>query len=250
MKGIYKIVNKKNGKYYVGSSMYIHNRWKKHIKMLKANDHHSPKLQRAWNKYGEDSFEFVVVEEVPNATSKSLKPIEDRYLLECKAHPETNYNASYSATTTYHPPLSDDKKRLISEKLSAVPRTEEWRRKIGEANRRRGRLSDASYEKMAEKLRVSMKGRINSEETRRRISLATKGKKHVLSDEGRAAIQAGNEKRRGRPGHKQSPLARQRMSEAKQKRKAFRTFLQLLNGRCNTQSVHPTTSTTNSSSTT
>ncbi len=60
--GIYKIVNKVNGKYYIGSSNDIDGRWREHINDLKANRHHNVYLQRSWNKYGGQSFEFLLLE--------------------------------------------------------------------------------------------------------------------------------------------------------------------------------------------
>src|SRR3989304_1436717 len=61
--GIYKIINKTNGKYYVGSSNDIIGRWFTHKSQLNRNNHCNPHLQRAWNKYGKDNFEFIIVEE-------------------------------------------------------------------------------------------------------------------------------------------------------------------------------------------
>ena len=63
MIGIYKIENIINNKVYIGSSNNIERRWKEHIRLLNNNEHHSIKLQRAWNKYGENAFEFSVLEE-------------------------------------------------------------------------------------------------------------------------------------------------------------------------------------------
>ena len=61
--GIYKIVNKLDGKYYVGSTKDFDTRWKEHIYDLDRNIHHNNHLQNAWNKYGEQNFIFEVVEE-------------------------------------------------------------------------------------------------------------------------------------------------------------------------------------------
>jgi group I intron endonuclease len=61
--GVYKIKNIINNKVYIGSSKNIENRWKQHIYELNKNNHHSIKLQRAWNKYGKDNFKFEVIEE-------------------------------------------------------------------------------------------------------------------------------------------------------------------------------------------
>lgn len=61
--GIYDIVNITNGHRYVGSAANMAQRWGKHRRQLMADRHHSPYLQRAWNKYGEDAFRFEVLEE-------------------------------------------------------------------------------------------------------------------------------------------------------------------------------------------
>lgn len=57
--GIYVIINRLNGKTYVGSAVKFSRRWKKHIRDLRMNKHHSRHLQSAWNKYG-DVFSFTV----------------------------------------------------------------------------------------------------------------------------------------------------------------------------------------------
>lgn len=59
--GIYAIINKVNGKLYVGSAIDLKNRWAVHRRALRGNFHHSPRLQNAWNKYGEEAFEFHVL---------------------------------------------------------------------------------------------------------------------------------------------------------------------------------------------
>lgn len=61
--GIYSITNCKNGKLYIGSSNNIYRRWREHKNMLHNNKHHSEHLQRAWNKYGEETFLFEIIEE-------------------------------------------------------------------------------------------------------------------------------------------------------------------------------------------
>lgn len=56
-------MNRVNGKVYIGSSIDIKRRWYKHKATLRKSKHANAKLQAAWNKYGEDSFDFCVVEE-------------------------------------------------------------------------------------------------------------------------------------------------------------------------------------------
>lgn len=61
--GIYMIKNKINGKAYVGQAIDVHGRWKKHIYALSNQYHYNKHLQRSWNKYGADNFEFSIIEE-------------------------------------------------------------------------------------------------------------------------------------------------------------------------------------------
>lgn len=61
--GVYQIRNIRNNKIYIGSTVQSFNkRLKRHLYDLHRNLHHSVILQRAWNKYGEDSFEFSIIE--------------------------------------------------------------------------------------------------------------------------------------------------------------------------------------------
>lgn len=59
--GIYMILNLVNGKVYIGSTVRFDWRWYHHLNALDKNKHHSPHLQLAWNKYGSDAFQFVIL---------------------------------------------------------------------------------------------------------------------------------------------------------------------------------------------
>lgn len=83
--GIYQIINKVNGKSYIGSSIRLNKRWKRHLTDLKCNVHHSLALQRAFHKYGSDNFEFNVLE---NCEEVLLLEREQYYLDNLK--PEYN----------------------------------------------------------------------------------------------------------------------------------------------------------------
>jgi group I intron endonuclease len=60
--GIYIIKNLVNNKIYIGSSVNIGNRFNQHKNSLRKNKHHNKYLQKSWNKYGEENFEFIVIE--------------------------------------------------------------------------------------------------------------------------------------------------------------------------------------------
>jgi group I intron endonuclease len=78
--GIYRIVNKINGKGYVGSSGDLSHRNTMHFHDLFFNKHENPYLQNAWNKYGEDNFVFKILEIIKNPTKKKLEKREQYWM--------------------------------------------------------------------------------------------------------------------------------------------------------------------------
>lgn len=111
--GIYKIINKVNGKYYIGSSDQLYRRWKHHQNRLNGNRHENPHLQNAWNKYGKNAFQFIIVEVEKPA---SLLMIEQSYLDVCKSVPNSSYNISYDASAPMRGrPHTPETKQKMSE---------------------------------------------------------------------------------------------------------------------------------------
>lgn len=63
---IYKITNTVNDKKYVGATIgKINRRWNIHRSQLRNKKHGNRYLQRSWDKYGEQSFVFEVLEQCP-----------------------------------------------------------------------------------------------------------------------------------------------------------------------------------------
>ena len=60
--GIYMLINKINGKRYIGSSKNLRARLWEHRSLLRHNKHINQHLQNAWNKYGEINFEYSIIE--------------------------------------------------------------------------------------------------------------------------------------------------------------------------------------------
>lgn len=60
--GIYCIRNSVNNKLYIGLSRDIRRRWNEHRSDLRNNNHNNVYLQREWNIYKENSFEFNIIE--------------------------------------------------------------------------------------------------------------------------------------------------------------------------------------------
>lgn len=94
--GIYKITNKINGKFYIGSSIGIKGRLSHHKNSLIRGDHHSRHLQRAWKKYGENNFVFEIIEHIEDCNL--LLEREQFYLDTLKPwKKEIGYNISPTA---------------------------------------------------------------------------------------------------------------------------------------------------------
>lgn len=62
LSGIYQIHCVPTGKIYVGSAKNLRERWRRHKSALRKHKHSNSHLQSAWDKYGENHFEFIVLE--------------------------------------------------------------------------------------------------------------------------------------------------------------------------------------------
>jgi len=178
--GIYSIRCVPTGKFYIGSSADIKSRWLIHRRDLIRGNHHSKYLQNSWNKYGEENFEWSVVEIV----GVDLLIEREQYHLDTLR--PWDRKVGFNVSPTANSPLG-------------VRRSPETIAKLREANRNR---SPESIARMAESLRgrslspehrakvsSSLKGIRRSPETRAKMSVAQK--KRVLSPESRAKIAAG-----------------------------------------------------------
>ena len=76
---IYQIKNEVNGKIYIGQTIRLEERKRRHFQKLKSNTHDNYLLQEDWNKYGEESFSFSYEEfEIQDRTD--LNEIEIAYI--------------------------------------------------------------------------------------------------------------------------------------------------------------------------
>ena len=180
--GIYKIVNKVNGKYYVGSSVDIQRRWKCHKSRLERNKHINAKLQSAYNKYGSDSFVFMLEE----VTSSDLFKREQFYLDVCRTNPDVSYNLSFVAGRIE---ITDEVRKKMS--FRARNRSEESKRNMSVAAM--GRVFSKEHRK---KIGDAQRGSKRSEETKRRMSISQKGKSKPTVKESTRLIHSRNAKQR------------------------------------------------------
>lgn len=61
--GIYSFKCTRNGKVYIGSSVDIRKRKDNHLSLLRRNKHYNTYFQNIFNKYGEESLKFSIIEE-------------------------------------------------------------------------------------------------------------------------------------------------------------------------------------------
>lgn len=164
--GIYKIINKTNGKYYIGSSSNIIHRWIEHKCYLRKNKHVNNYLQNSWNKYGEDNFEFVIIEKVPK---EKLIEVEQKYLDEIKNLPNKKnkyYNISIDSSCPGR----------------GIKHTDEYKKKMSESCRGKKKppFSREHCENMSKVRMGKIKwpnGRVFSEEHKKNMSKSFTGKR-------------------------------------------------------------------------
>ena len=224
--GIYGINNLVNHKSYIGSSVNVQARMRRHLRLLLKNKHDNNHLQRAFNKYGEENFEFKIIE-----FCKQDKLLErEQYFIDVNRVCETGYNISPTAGSLLGLKCSDEHKRRISEshkgkicsvetkgKLSNINKgkypsmetrlkmsqnsvgmrgkkhTTETKDKISRNHGMRGKTHTPEAKS---KISAAMKNRVISIETRRKLSLINSGENHPMF------------------GKHLSPETRQKMSES------------------------------------
>lgn len=164
--GIYSIVNKINGKTYIGSTVDLCKRSKHHIYCLRNNRHHSPILQMSFNKNKEDNFEFSIIELV---LDKSKLIEREQYWIDV-------LNPVYNTC------------KLVANTRLGVKASDETRFKIGKASLGRvisekARLSTSlrfkgkkRSQEIKDKISESNKGKVRTEENKKKISDALTGR--------------------------------------------------------------------------
>lgn len=157
-RGIYIIENKSNGKIYIGSSINLRSRWIKHLSDLRRGTHSNPHLQSAWTKYGEEAFEYRILETL----EESVREREQHYINHYNALDRTiGYNIALTTTCPMegrtHTPEAIEKMRQA---------------KLGENNNFYGRTHT---EETKAKLRKTMTGRKLSPEHKAKVVAAIRG---------------------------------------------------------------------------
>lgn len=220
--GIYKITSP-SGKFYIGSSQHIANRWRQHKSALRRGVHTNPKLQAAWLKYGESCLRLEAIE---SCAVDMLLLREQHYLDTLMPY----YNIAKSAESPMRGlKHTEEAKRKMSkpgelnpfygrtlppEHRAVLDRTgtkhtpetlEKYKQRNGENNAFYGK----THTEVARfKMKELATGRKMSEETKAKISKASAGEnngnygnvgRHKHSEEARAKMSAAQKGRIRKP---------------------------------------------------
>lgn len=186
--GIYQIRNILDNKIYIGQAKNFRARCNGHLSKLRLNKHHSPYLQRAFNKYGEENFVFEI-------------------LLYCEPFELTYYEQKL--VDLLNPSYNVCKECVDSTK--GTKRSDETKKKLSEM-RRGKKVSDKVRQlllKFATGSNHYLFGKHISDEVKLKMSLAKKGKpSHPMTEHTRNKLLESNK------GSKRSDESRRKMSES------------------------------------
>lgn len=202
--GIYQIINKLDGKVYVGSAKGFKQRYTQHINSLRKGTHHNKHLQGAFNRDGSDSFEFHVLE-VVNGEQADRLLAEQKHLDSYQENWEVCYNFKQQTIASSRSCFSKDPEttrlkrsrasiemwkdptyRKMQSQIQSVKTKEQWddeeQRQSKEEGMRRFHSSANSAE-FKENASLRMKNRVVSDKTKAKISKSvSKANKELWKD--------------------------------------------------------------------
>lgn len=183
--GIYIIIVN-DLKVYVGSSSNLKRRKYRHFYELATDTHKNSHLQRAYDKYGKESFRWEILE---YCKKEKLIAREQFYM---DKYNSTNHDCGYnqSLKADGHV-ISEETKEKLSQLLKGRKKSPETIERM-----KNGRKGDRITPEAREKGRLARLGKPLPEEARRKISISLLGNKRAL-------------------GNKFSPEARQHLSDMK-----------------------------------
>ncbi len=219
--GIYIITNKVDGKFYLGSTLSFNRRFAEHKNSLDKGKHHSIHLQRAWNKYGVDSFEF---KQLFVCGKNELAFCEQQYLDQLQPYDyRIGYNMNNKVDSRLGRKMSLEARRKMSitKKGKPSPRkgmkvTEETRKRMSESHKGY-KQSVEQRRKTSERMKGNQygKGIPYTNKTNKKIIPWNKGKTDVFSEETKEKMRISAKNRLpNRKGTTHSKESREKMSVA------------------------------------
>jgi group I intron endonuclease len=145
MIGIYKITSLEDCSFYIGSSINISSRWKRHISQLKNKNHSNYYLQQKYQKYGLENLNFEIIEFCDKI---KIKEREQWYLDNLKPILNINKIASGGDMISNHPLKDFLKQKQIdgTRKAAKSAALREKRRKNGKLLYPNGLIKNHSEE--------------------------------------------------------------------------------------------------------
>jgi group I intron endonuclease len=124
MGSIYKLINLKNNRSYVGSARYFPSRKATHLKLLRTNKHYNKHLQASFNKYGEQVFQFEVLE---SGLDNSVLIAREQYFIDLikpeynkRLIAESNLGRRYQMENYHKEKISKAHRALTDEQMSEM----------------------------------------------------------------------------------------------------------------------------------
>ena len=159
--GVYCWENLVNGKVYIGGAyLNFHRRHSLYLSSLARGKCHNKHLQYAWNKYGKDSFRFVIIQRCP------IEEVEKWETYWIRKFNATKKGVGYNVCS-------------VAGSRLGVPHTKEARRKMSltKTGMVGTRLGAILTEETKAKIRASKLGSKLSLSTRLKMSESRRGKK-------------------------------------------------------------------------
>ena len=204
--GIYRIRNLENDKCYVGQSVNVEDRWqgnRGHLAALRNKWHSNTKLQNAWNKHGEESFAFEILQECDRANLSHLEAfwitkldsVYNGYNIKLMYLEEDSVCYRFTADTRLKMSFSASRRKALG-----LKQTERTKCKI--SSKMKNRVFSEEH-----KLKISAgnQGKVRSEEFKQRVSKVHSGKK--LSEEQKKRVSEVHSGKTLSEEHKQALLS-------------------------------------------
>ena len=187
--GIYIIRNTINNKVYVGQSKRLKQRYYDHIISIKKGKHHNDILQKSFNKYGFDNFEYNIIEEV---LDENMLNEREKYWID--------FYGGINSDKVYNlkDPLLNEHSDYVRNKISKANSgennpnfgnkwTDEMKQEL--SNSRKGitleeRMGKEKADLTKEKMRQSQTGRVHPEEVKEKIRQHNIGEKNPAFGKG------------------------------------------------------------------
>jgi group I intron endonuclease len=192
--GIYEIKNTENGKRYIGSSKELETRILNHLWGLNKERHCNDHLQNAWDKYGEEAFEFNIL---LYCSEENLGMYEGKIIEGHGSYKRENgYNLTKEGERTEfteevkrklsenHADFSGENNPMYGKELSErVIRKRNSPEHSGENNPMYGESHSKEAKK---KMSEAHKGKTFSEEHRKKLSESLSGEDHPMYGKNRS----------------------------------------------------------------